>query len=123
MNNSRRSRRKTSADEFSNMVREQAGMVMRAMFHREAEGDPLLEFITCLLEDGAGGMIPTTDEVVTTDQWHTWNRLVLNQTDLVTRMLTRELERERPAMPAEPEAMRRWAATLLLATLDRLGMK
>lgn len=111
-------------DEFANTIKKEAAEAMRRIFRRDVEPktDPILELITSLLEDGAGGVVVVGNAPATTDQWHTWNRLVLEQPEVVTRMLSRELERERPALPSEPEVMRAWAARLLLATLGRLGM-
>lgn len=112
-------------DEFVNTTRQQAAQMLRTMFLQEPEGttDPVLELISLTLEDGAGGLVSAPDVPVTTEQWLTWNRLTLNQGAAVTRMVTRELEQERTPLPMEPEALRPWAASLLLATLDRLGMK
>lgn len=125
MNDSKTYRGRTSGNEFSNKVREEAGAAIRAMFHREmeSEADAVMELITCLLEDGAGGILALPESTVTTEQWLTWNRLVTERPKVVTRTLTRELEGERPELPEETEAMRRWAAGLLLSTLDRLGMQ
>lgn len=124
MSDSKTYRGRTSRNEFSNRVREEARAALRAMFHREleSEADPVMELITCLLEDGAGGILPLSEPAVTTEQWLIWNRLVTERPKAVTRTLTREQERERPELPEETEAMRRWAARLLLSTLDRLGM-
>ena len=64
----------------------------------------------------------TSEAPVTTDQWLTWNRLVTERESLLIRSITRVLERERMPLPTEMDAMRIWAARLLLITLDCLGM-
>lgn len=111
-------------EEFSAATRMQARSAMRRLFGREVEPemDPVTELIVCLLEDGAGGVIQPPNAMVTTEQWSTWNRLSLHGPDALTRTITRELEKEKPTFPAEREAMRAWAARLLVATLERLGM-
>jgi hypothetical protein len=45
-----------------------------------------------------------------------------NEEELLSTM-TSILEWERTELPREAEAMRNWAAWLLLATLDRMGMQ
>jgi len=111
-------------DEFSSATRREARSAMRKFFQREleAEADPVIELIAALLEDGAGGTDSPPDAIVTTEQWMTWNHLVLNGPDALTRIITKELEKEKPMLPLEKESMRVWAAQLLMATLDRLGM-
>lgn len=117
-------RERISPDEFSNAIRLQAGMELRRFFRREpeSESDPMIELIGCLLEDGAGGVLTPPEATVTTEQWLTWNHLALNGPQALTRTITRELKRERTPIPVEQAAMKTWAARLLLATLNRLGM-
>lgn len=124
MNGSKIYLRRTSVGEFANAIRQQAQSVLRITFQRETEKemDPLIELIACLLEDGAGGIALPTETPVTTEQWFAWNRMVTTGPKALTRMITRELERERPPLSVKPEAMRAWAALLLRSTLDRLGM-
>lgn len=124
MNKSKTYRKRTSSGEFSITLRNEARAAMRKMFHREMErnADPVVELVTCLLEDGVGGVLAALVATVALDQWHTWNRLVLERPKVVSRMLRRIWEGEKAALPSEPEAMRRWAANLLLSSLDRLGM-
>src|SRR6266404_4826341 len=109
-------------DEFANTIRQQAAVAMRTMFHETPNtmGDPLLELIVCLLEDGAGGILSPLNPPVTTEQWLNWNRLATERPRAASQMLTRVLERERVPLPSELEAMRQWAAQVLLSTLDRL---
>jgi hypothetical protein len=59
---------------------------------------------------------------MTLEHWIAWNGLVMERPRAATRVLTHLLERERPQLPTGQEAMRAWAARLLLATLDLLGM-
>ena len=124
MSYSRTYRKRTSMNEFATTVRWHAAEVLRTMFQQEPTRgtDPVLELIVFLLEDGAGGILPLPDAPVTTEQWFTWNRLVQGHPRAVVRMVTRELERERVMLPGDREAMRTWAARLLLSTLDRMGM-
>ena len=111
-------------EEYAYTVRLEASLLIRRIFQREPdrEMDPLLELITCLLEDGAGGVSPPPGAMATTEQWLTWNHLALNGPDALSRTLTKELLKERSPLPTELEALKSWAARILVATLDRLGM-
>ena len=111
-------------EEFANTIREQAAAALRMIYRQEAPrgADPVLELMGFLLDDGAGGIQSPPDAVVTTEQWLTWNRLALSHQLALVRTMTRELETERTILPTEMDAMRTWAARLLLNTLDRLGM-
>lgn len=124
MKSSKNYRGKTSRGEFSRTTRLQARLAIRQLFQREpeSESDPVVELIACLLEDGGGAVSTALNVLVTTDQWSTWNHLALHGPEALVLTITRELEREKPLLPSDPEAMRTWAARLLLATLDRLGM-
>ena len=110
--------------EFENTLRRQAAQAMRMMFqHDPGHGtDPVLELIGSLLEDEAGGVLPPPDTPVATEQWLTWNRLVAEHPRALARTVMRELQRERRSLPPDKEAMRSWAAQVLLSILDRLGM-
>ncbi len=59
---------------------------------------------------------------MTTTQWLTWKELVMNRPQEVVKMITNLLDRERLRMPSTREALRLWAACLLLLTLDEMGM-
>lgn len=109
---------------FANALRRQAAQALRAMFrHDPGRGaDPVIELIGFLLEDGAGGILPPPGAPVTTEQWLTWNRLTAEHPRALARTVMRELKRERRSQPQDKEAMRAWAAQVLLSTLDRLGM-
>lgn len=111
-------------EEYAYTVRLEAGSLIRRVFRREPdrETDPVLELITSLLEDGAGGVSPPTNAMVTTEQWLTWSHLALNGPDALSRTLTKELLKERSPLPMELEALKSWAARIMVATLDRLGM-
>ena len=107
--------------EFAKEVKKNAKLVLQEAFlpRFEPETDPVIELITALLEDGAGGVRPTPNVAVTTEQWLAWNWLATMQERLLIRMLTDELEKERTALPKELDPMRLWAARLILSTLDR----
>ncbi len=110
--------------EFANALRQQAAQVLRTMFqHDPGRGaDPVLELIGFLLADEGGGVFQHPDTNVTTEQWFTWNRLLVERPRLLRQTARREVEREWPALPQGREAMQSWAAQLLLSTLDHLGM-
>jgi hypothetical protein len=107
---------------FADALRQQAAQALRTMFQHDPDrrADPVLELIGFLLEDGAGGVLPLPDTPVTTEQWLTWNRLWAEHPRALARAVTQELERERLGLPQGREAMRTWAAQVLLSTLDRL---
>ena len=111
--------------EFVNRTSEQAAATLRQTYEQESTPgmDAILELIGCLLEDGAGGVISTTVIPVTIDDWLTWNQMVMEEREELLRTMTIILEWERMELPTEAEAMRNWAAWLLLATLERMGMQ
>lgn len=110
--------------EFANKVREQAADAIRPLYHQEANSgtDPIVELIGFLLEDGAGGVLSLANAPVTTDQWLTWNQEALERQEELIQTMTEVLEEEKMELPSELEAMRNWAACLLLSTLDRMEM-
>lgn len=61
------------------------------------------------------------DELLTTAQWISWNRLVAERPRAIGTALTIVLDRVRPTPPTEMAAMPIWAAQVALSTLDRLG--
>ena len=109
---------------FAKKLREQAMQALWTMFRHDPgrKTDPVPELIGFLLEDRAGGILPPADTPVTTEQWLTWNGLVTKHPRALKRTMWRVLERERLGLPQDREAMRSWAAQVLLSTLDRLGM-
>jgi hypothetical protein len=104
--------------------RQRAAKALQQQFHQTAalETDPIVELIGCLLEDGAGGVLPPEQMPITTDEWLIWNQLALQQPNELVQTLTEVLETERSEIPVEPKALRSWAAALLLSTLDRMQM-
>ena len=111
-------------EEFAKEIGQEAAAVMRKMYQQEVPTgtNPVLELMGCLLDDGGGGVLLPPDVPVTTEQWLTWNRLALDRPEKLVRTLIEVLAREQTVLPMEEEAMRTWAAQLLLSTLDQLGM-
>ena len=109
--------------EFIVVLREQARERFQTVFHEALpnEIEPLSELITRTLENGGGGVSPTSVPV-TDEQWMLWNRLRSSHPWAIERTLAREVEREAIPIPEQPSALPGWAAQMLLATLDRLGM-
>lgn len=109
-------------NEFAHTIRRQAAEALRPLFKVESnfETDPILELVGFLLEDGAGGVLPIATLPVNTDEWLTWNQLVLDCHDELIAVLDQVLDEERVLLPTCLEAMREWAAWLVLATLDRM---
>ena len=110
--------------EFVDTMKQQAVEVLRRTYRQEpsAGTDPMVELMGVLLEDGVGGVQALSQTLLTTEQWITWHRLVMERPRELVRMLTQALERERMELPPEAGAMRAWAAQLLLSTLDEMGM-
>ena len=108
--------------EFANTIREQAADALRRMYQRESPRgtDPLIELVAFLLEDGTDDSTMHPGDLVTTEQWVRWHRLVAERPRAVRRTLTNVLDRERPTLPTDKQAMRMWAVNLLLSTLDRM---
>jgi hypothetical protein len=109
--------------EFANMMRQRAALAMREVFRQDAtpRTEPLLELIGCLLADESEG--PTPDSSLTAEQWMTWNQLMADRETEVMEAILRVAERERTGLPTRPEAMRAWAAWLVLSTLDEMEMQ
>jgi hypothetical protein len=112
-------------DEYANTIRRKATGAFRLMYRLEPSPgvDPIIELISFLLEDGAGGIIALAETPVTTEQWLRWNRLSMERHHALERMVTWILERERMDLPTSTEAMQEWAAQVLLLTLDRMPMR
>lgn len=108
--------------EFANMITQRAADLLRRTFQQETprEANPLLELIGVLLEDGAGGVMPSLVTTVTTEQWQRWNQLALERPQELILTMTEVLEQERTQLPAELGAMQNWAACLLLSTIDQM---
>jgi hypothetical protein len=94
------------------------------MFHQEVTSgmDPILELIGNLLEDGAGGVTSPTEMRVTTEQWHTWNQMVLSVPKAMAETAGEVLEREQLEIPTAKESLHNWAACLVLCTLEYMSM-
>ena len=110
--------------EFAIMIRWRAEKALREVCGQQAttEMDPVLELIGSLLEDGSGGILSTANVTLTNDEWLTWNQLVLEQEGELRQTMTELMEREGITLPSDQQAMRHWAAFLVLSTLDQLGM-
>lgn len=108
--------------EFADTIRQQAADALQPLYPMEAstETDPIVELMEFLLEDGAGGVLPPVVIPVTTDQWLSWNQLNMDRPDELSETIDQLLEEERVELPIELEAMREWAAWLLVSTLDRM---
>jgi len=111
-------------DEFAKQVSRQASKALREVFGQEPlpGGNPLLELTGLLLGDGFGEVQPPPTIPITTQQWLDWHHLALMKPEELTAALNFILETEKRELPREREAMRRWAASLLLGTLDQLEM-
>lgn len=111
-------------DEFTALIRQQAADALVRTFHQAAtpESDPILELIGMLLGDDAGSSEPPAESALSLDQWLMWNELALTRPKELVAAMTSVLERERINLPSEQAAMRTWAASLVLNTLDQLEM-
>ena len=107
--------------EFADMNKKVAAETLRQLFQQEvaAEMDPIIELVGYLLEDGTGGITAPSDYPITTEQWLTWNRLVLQLPQRLSQVAALVIEQEWLAMPTEQTMLRPWAACILLCTLDR----
>lgn len=111
--------------ECANSLRQRAAAVLRQSFQQEAMSgsDPILELIGLLLAEETGSPPVSAQSGLSLDQWLTWNRLALTQPKILARAITRVARRERLKLPAELPAMRIWAASLVLTTLDWLALR
>lgn len=110
-------------NEFAMRVRRQARDALRTDYRRTIPvgTDPVIELISFLLEDGAGGVCQPLDTPVTTEEWLAWHRLVMRDPTEVAEMVAAVLDWELMNLPRAPNAQRTWAAQLLLSTLDRMA--
>jgi hypothetical protein len=111
-------------DEFVKQVSRQAEKVLREIFDREPlpEENPLLELMGLLLGDGFGEVQPPPSIPISSQQWLDWHHLALMQPEELTAAIKFVLETEQRKLPPQREAMRLWAASLMLNTLDQLEM-
>ncbi|MGE0705625.1 MAG: hypothetical protein AB7P22_16990 [Vicinamibacterales bacterium] len=110
-------------NEFAERVRQAAREALRKEYGRSipAGTDPVIELISFLLEDGAGGVRPPLDTPVTTEEWLAWNRRVMCDPTGLAEMVAAVLDWELMNLPRDANARRTWAAQLLLSTLDRMA--
>ena len=109
--------------EFTKRLRQEARDALRADYGWTipAGTDPVIELISFLLEDGAGGVRPPLDTPVTTEEWLAWNRRVMCDPTGLAEMVAAVLDWELMKLPRGPNARRTWAAQLLLSTIDRMA--
>ena len=110
--------------EFVKQVRKQAEKALREIFGQEMlpGENPLLELMGLLLGDGFGEVQSPRTIPITSQQWLDWHHLVLMKPEELTLAMNFILETEQSEFPREREAMRLWAASLMLSTLDQLEM-
>lgn len=110
--------------EYVKQVSKQAMEELRDTFGRQllpAE-NPILELIGFLLGDGFGEVQSPPTMPISSQQWLDWHHLAFTTPGELIAVLNFILETERPKFPTELTAMRIWAASLLLNTLDQLQM-
>jgi len=108
--------------EFAEQTTEQAAKALREILGQEPlpEQNPLLELMGLLLGDEFGEVQPPAAVPITSQQWLDWHHLALMKPEELLIAINLVLETEQPRLPTELEAMRRWAASLMLKTLDQL---
>ncbi len=111
-------------DEFVKQVGKQAVEALREIFGREPlpEENPLLELMGLLLGDGFGEVQPPPALPISSQQWLDWHHLTHMKPKELIAAMNLVLETEQRKLPREREAMRLWAASLMLSTLDQLEM-
>ena len=111
-------------DEFMRQVNQQATETLRELFDAEllAEESPLLELIGLLLGDGFGEVHSPATVPITNQQWIDWHYLAYTTPKRLIATMNSVLERERRSLPRQRQAMRTWAASVLLSTLDQFEM-
>jgi hypothetical protein len=108
-------------EECQDMNKKLAAETLRQLFQQAVTPgmDPIVELVGYLLEDGAGGVAAPKEFPITTEQWLTWNRLVLEQPEKLTQVVAEVIKREWLDLPKDQTSLRPWAACLLLCTLER----
>ena len=111
--------------EYGSMSKKLAVETLKHVFQQDTApgADPVLELISCLLEDEAGGVTAPPGYPITTEQWLAWNRLTLERPQQLSQVVAEVQEREWLEVPTDQALLRPWAACLLLCTLERLEMK
>jgi hypothetical protein len=115
---------KQISKQFAKQISKQAVEALREIFGQELlpNENPILELMGLLLGDGFGEVQPPPTVPITSQQWLDWHHLALmSQEELITALNT-VLETEQRKLPTEQTAMRTWAASLFLNTLDQLEM-
>ena len=109
---------------FAKQVNKQAMEALREIFGRDPLPweNPLLELLGLLLGDGFGEVQPPPAIPISGQQWLDWHHLALMRPERLTAVMNYILETEQRELPQEQEAMRLWAASLMLNTLDQLEM-
>jgi hypothetical protein len=110
--------------EFVKQINQHAVETLRQDFGREilASENPVLELMGLLLGDGFGEVQPLPRIPITSQRWLDWHHLILMRPEKLTVTLNLVLERQQRRLPKEQTAMRTWAASLLLQTLEELEM-
>ena len=110
--------------EFVKQANKQAMEALREIFGQEPLlwENPLMELMGLLLGDGYGEVQPPPPLPITSQQWLDWHHLALMQPEELIAAMNLGLETEQREFPRQREAMRLWAASLMLNTLDQLEM-
>jgi len=110
--------------EFVRRVSKQAVKALRQVFGQEPlpEENPLLELMGLLLGDGFGEVQSPPAVPITSQQWLDWHYLTLMNPQELLAAMNLVLKSGQSELPWEREAMRIWAASLMLKTLDQLEM-
>ena len=108
-------------DEFASKIRAIASDALLRFYHREPTPgmDPVVELIAFLVEEPVFSMESPSSLGITTEEWMSWNRLVLESPGEMSKAITAFLEEERAVLPMGPEAMKTWAVHLMRSILDR----
>jgi hypothetical protein len=116
--------RRTFMGEFVKQVERQATEALREIlgYSPLPQENPLLELMGLLLGDGFGEVQSPPAVPITSQQWLDWHHLALTNPQGLMAAMNCVLETEQRKLPREPEAMRLWATSLMLGTLDQLEM-
>lgn len=111
-------------DEFVKQTGEQARRALREISGQEPLPweNPIVELMGLLLGDGYGEVQAPPTIPITIQQWLDWHYLALMVPETLTAAMNRVLRANRRQIPREQEAMRTWAASVLLGTLDQLEL-
>lgn len=107
---------------FEKSVRTQAETAIHQIWRESPiQGtDPILQLIGLALEDGAGGIESPPKVPVSSQEWLTWQGLLLQNQDKVLGSVNQLLQREQISIPSSREAIREWAAQIVLSVMDEL---